>query len=148
MPLHHDPVVAELLDQHRGTDAEAVIRRLCDRLLSEAGATVPVDMRMLASFRGVAEIAAADQDEAGCIYYDGERLVIQTRRADSEERAGTQARFFSLTPGVVCTVQRCPSGSWMTPVRAVRLVPSRTTSPRETGGGHFRYLLGCAGLGV
>jgi Zn-dependent peptidase ImmA (M78 family) len=43
-------------------------------------------MRLLASFRGVAEVAVADQDEAGCIYVREGHLVIQTRRADSQER--------------------------------------------------------------
>jgi len=86
MPPDHDSVIDAFLRRHRGTDAEAVVRRLCRRLLAEAGATVPVDMRMLASYRGVAEVAVADQDEAGCIYYDGDRLVIRTRRADSEQR--------------------------------------------------------------
>ena len=81
-----DGVIAEFLRRHGGADPEAIIRRLCDRLLDQAGATVPVDMRMLASFQGVAEIAVVDQDEAGCIYFDGERLVIHTRRADSDER--------------------------------------------------------------
>jgi len=86
MPPDHDGIIAAFLRRHRGTDPEAVIRRLCRRLLAETGATVPVDMRMLASYRGVAEITVADQDQAGCIYYDGDRLVIRTRRADSEQR--------------------------------------------------------------
>src|SRR6266550_1543742 len=86
MPRHPDSVVAAFLRRYGGNDPEAVIRRLCTRLLHEAGATVPVDMRMLASFRGVAEVAVVDQDEAGCIYFSGDRLVIQTRRADSEQR--------------------------------------------------------------
>ncbi len=86
MQARRDSVVTAFLRRHGGNDPEVVIRRLCDRLLGEAGATVPVDMRMLASFRGVAEIVATDQREPGCVYFDGERLVIRTRRADSEER--------------------------------------------------------------
>ncbi len=86
MPRHRDGLTAEFLRRHGGADPETVIRRLCDRLLAEAGVTVPVDMRVLASFRGVADIAVVDQDEAGCIYFDGDHLVIHTRRADSEER--------------------------------------------------------------
>jgi hypothetical protein len=84
MPSHPDGVIAAFLRRHRGTDPETVIRRLCRRLLADAGATIPVDMRMLASFRGVAEVAAVDQHEAGCIYFNGDRLVIHTRRTDSE----------------------------------------------------------------
>src|SRR5258708_5379239 len=81
-----DDVITAFLRRHGGTDPEVVIRRLCGELLAEAGASVPVDMRMLASFCGVAEVAVTDQDEAGCIYFTGERLVIRTRGADSEQR--------------------------------------------------------------
>jgi Zn-dependent peptidase ImmA (M78 family) len=85
MPDRHDPLIAAFLRQHRGTHPATVVRRLCNGLLHESGATIPVDMRMLASYRGVAEVATADQDEAGC-NFDGDRLVIHTRRTDSEER--------------------------------------------------------------
>jgi len=47
---------------------------------------VPVDVRMLASFRGIAAIAEVDQLEAGCIFCEGERLLIQLRGSDSPER--------------------------------------------------------------
>jgi hypothetical protein len=87
MPPDHDGVIDAFLRRHRGTDPEAVVRRLCRRLLAEAGATVPVDMRMLASYRGVAEVAVADQDEAGCIYYDGDRLVTTARHASPATRS-------------------------------------------------------------
>ncbi|MGH3950026.1 MAG: ImmA/IrrE family metallo-endopeptidase [Pseudonocardiaceae bacterium] len=86
MRLQTDQIVTEFVRQHGGDDPEAVIRRLCEELLDEAGADIPVDMRMLASFRGVAEITAVSQTEAGCIFFDGERLVIRTRLEDLEER--------------------------------------------------------------
>jgi Zn-dependent peptidase ImmA (M78 family) len=47
---------------------------------------VPVEVRMLASFRGIAAISEVDQIEAGCIFCDGERLLIQLRSSDSPER--------------------------------------------------------------
>ncbi|HEV8651797.1 MAG TPA: ImmA/IrrE family metallo-endopeptidase [Actinomycetes bacterium] len=75
------------LDQHqwRGTPEELVCR-LCAQLLEEAGVSVPVDVRMLASFRGIAAIFEVDQAEAGCIFCDGERLLIHLRGSDSPER--------------------------------------------------------------
>jgi Zn-dependent peptidase ImmA (M78 family) len=75
------------LDQHRWFGApEELVVRLCSELLEEAGVSVPVDVRMLASFRGIAAISEVDQPEAGCIFCDGERLLIQLRSSDSPER--------------------------------------------------------------
>jgi IrrE N-terminal-like domain len=84
--LQADGVVTDFLRRHGGDDPELVIRRLCEELLDEAGADIPVDMRLLASCRGVGEIAVASQPEAGCIFFDGSRLVIRTRLEDREER--------------------------------------------------------------
>jgi hypothetical protein len=81
-----DPVIADFLRRHGGDDPEAVIRRLCHNLLAEAGADVPVDMRMLASFRGVSEITTVSQAEAGCIFFDGDCLIIRPRLEDPERR--------------------------------------------------------------
>jgi Zn-dependent peptidase ImmA (M78 family) len=47
---------------------------------------VPIDVQMLASFRGIAAINQVDQAEAGCIFCDGERLVVHIRDTDSAER--------------------------------------------------------------
>jgi hypothetical protein len=82
-----DTLVRRFLDQHRwsGTPEELVIR-LCAELLEEADVSVPVEVRMLASFRGIAAISQVDQTEAGCIFCDGERLLIQLRSSDSPER--------------------------------------------------------------
>ncbi|MDT4995297.1 MAG: hypothetical protein QOH97_5189 [Actinoplanes sp.] len=86
MSLHRDTVIAQFLRQHGGDDPEAVIRRLCEELLDEAGADIPVDMRMLASFRDVAEIEVVSQKEAGCIFFDGSRLIMRIRAEDRKER--------------------------------------------------------------
>jgi Zn-dependent peptidase ImmA (M78 family) len=82
-----DGLVRRFLDQHRWCGApEELIVQLCAELLEEAGVSVPVDVRMLASFRGIAAITAVDQAEAGCIFCAGERLLIQIRGSDSPER--------------------------------------------------------------
>jgi Zn-dependent peptidase ImmA (M78 family) len=82
-----DGLVRRFLDQHQwsGTPEELVVR-LCEELLEDAGISVPIDVRMLASFRGIAAIDAVDQAEAGCIFFDGERLMVHIRSTDSAER--------------------------------------------------------------
>jgi Zn-dependent peptidase ImmA (M78 family) len=82
-----DELVRRFLDQHqwRGAPEELVVW-LCEELLEEADVRVPVDVRMLASFRGIAAISEVDQPEAGCIFCDGERLLIHLRGSDSPER--------------------------------------------------------------
>ncbi len=86
MPLRRDHVIAQFLRQHGGDDPEAVVGRLCEELLEEAGTDIPIDMRMLASFRDISEIKTVNQEEAGCIFFDGSRLVMQIRAQDREER--------------------------------------------------------------
>jgi hypothetical protein len=82
-----DALVRRFLDQHRWSGApEQLVVRLCAELLEDAGVSVPVDVRMLASFRGIAAIKEVDQAEAGCIFCDGERLLVQVRGSDSPER--------------------------------------------------------------
>jgi Zn-dependent peptidase ImmA (M78 family) len=82
-----DALVRRFLDQHRWSGApEQLVVRLCAELLKEAGVSVPVDVRMLASFRDISEIAEVDQAEAGCIFCDGERLLVHIRGSDSPER--------------------------------------------------------------
>jgi IrrE N-terminal-like domain len=82
-----DALVQRFLDQHRwpGTPEELIIR-LCEELLDESGACVPVDVRMLASFRDISSITQQDQAEAGCIFCSGQQLVVQIRSSDSAER--------------------------------------------------------------
>lgn len=85
MSQFKEDLVAQFVRLHGGDDPEDSIRRICEDLLAECGATLPVDMRMLASFRG-AHVTIKEQDEAGCIFYDGKKLIISTRLSDSEER--------------------------------------------------------------
>ena len=63
-----------------------LIASLCRELLEEVGARVPVDVAVLASARGVSEVREAEQEEAGCILFEGDRLVIQVRARDPETR--------------------------------------------------------------
>jgi Zn-dependent peptidase ImmA (M78 family) len=82
-----DALVRRFLDQHQWSGApEELVVRLCAELLEEAGVNLPVDVRMLASFRGIAAITAVDQAEAGCIFCAGERLLVHIRASDSPER--------------------------------------------------------------
>ena len=82
-----DRLGRRFLDQHQWSGApEQLVVRLCAELLEEAGVSVPVDVRMLASFRDISEISEVDQAEAGCIFCEGERLLIQLRGSDSPER--------------------------------------------------------------
>jgi Zn-dependent peptidase ImmA (M78 family) len=82
-----DRLVRRFLDQYQWTGApEELVVRLCEELLEEAGVRVPVDVRMLASFRGISTIAEVDQAEAGCIFCAGERLLVHIRASDSPER--------------------------------------------------------------
>jgi Zn-dependent peptidase ImmA (M78 family) len=82
-----DRLVRRFLDQYQWTGApEELVVRLCEELLEEAGVSVPVDVRMLASFRGISTIAEVDQAEAGCIFCAGERLLVHIRASDSPER--------------------------------------------------------------
>jgi len=138
--LQTDDVVIEFLRQHRGDDPEAVVRRLCEELLDEAGADIPVDMRILASFRGVAEITAVSQPEAGCIFFDGNRLVIRTRLEDLEERRrftegheinhtffpGFREERRSRTDRTVGTFDRSAAEEYLCDVGAAELLLPRT----------------------
>jgi Zn-dependent peptidase ImmA (M78 family) len=82
-----DGLVRRFLDQHQWSRVpEELVIRLCEELLEEAGVSVPVDVRMLASFRGIAAITEMDQAEAGCIFCAGERLLVHIRSSDSAER--------------------------------------------------------------
>ncbi len=87
MKVRHDDVVTAFLRENGGQDEdpERVVRRLCDALLADADATIPTRMDILASFRG-AHLKYVQQDEAGCIYYDGSELVMAIRAQDSEGR--------------------------------------------------------------
>lgn len=81
-----DPSVQRFVSQHdwSGTPEELMTRR-CEELLAEVGASVPVNVRALASLRG-AVVEEVDQEVWGWIGPDGERLVIRVRSTDIEAR--------------------------------------------------------------
>ena len=82
-----DPAVQRLLAEQGGTQPSETIQRLCLELLDEAGVDQPpVDLRMLASYRGVRTVTEVDSAEAGCIFWDGSELRIQVRSSDSPRR--------------------------------------------------------------
>lgn len=82
-----DALVQRFLAQHQWSNTpDELVVRLCEELLDESDACVPVNVRMLASFRGVSRITPLDQSEAGCIFCADQQLVVQIRSSDSPER--------------------------------------------------------------
>ncbi len=85
--LLKDPMVRRMCTHHGDDDPERIVRRLCAQLLEDAEVnTLPVDLRLLASFRGVREIEAVSMLEAGCIFAHDGHLKIQVREQDPERR--------------------------------------------------------------
>ena len=79
-------VLDRFCDRHGWTGpAEELMVKLCTDLLHAAETRAPVDVRLLASFRG-ATVRIADQPHAGHLALEGDRLVISVRANDSEER--------------------------------------------------------------
>ncbi len=93
----HDARVAALLAVHGGRDPRSVLARLCAELLTEAGASAPVDVEMLASFRR-ARVEVRDQRQPETIAWDGRNWVIRVRAADTVGR-----QRFSTAHAVVHT---------------------------------------------
>lgn len=93
-----DPRVAALLAQHDGTEPERVVARLCQDLLDETGASVPVDLKMLASFRN-ARVEVCHQSQPETIAWSGRNWVIRVRREDTRGR-----QRFSTAHAVVHTL--------------------------------------------
>ena len=80
-----DPRVAAFLARHGGSDPGQTITRLCSDLIDAAGAAVPVNLEMLASFRNT-RVTVLDQEQAETIMWDGRHFVIRVRRADNDGR--------------------------------------------------------------
>jgi hypothetical protein len=115
-PRPADRRVAALLSAHGGRDPELVIASLCRGLLLEAGALVPVNVEVLASYRR-ATVEVVDQEQAETIVWDGRRWVIRIRRLDTHGR-----QRFSCAHAVVHTFF----------MEAETLVASPTTTGRTT----------------
>ena len=90
-----DARVAAFLARHGGSDPAQTITRLCSDLIDAAGAIVPVNLEMLASFRN-ARVAVLDQEQAETIMWDGRHFVIRVRRADNDGR-----QRFSCAHGII-----------------------------------------------
>ena len=80
-----DPRVAAFLARHGANEPVQTITRLCSDLIDVAGATVPVNLEMLASFRN-AHVTVLDQEQAETIMWDGRHFVIRVRQADTDGR--------------------------------------------------------------
>jgi len=92
-----DTRVAAILARHGTNDAAQTITRLCSDLIDVAGAAVPVNLEVLASFRN-ARITVLDQEQAETILWDGRHFVIRVRRADTDGR-----QRFSCAHGIIHT---------------------------------------------
>jgi Zn-dependent peptidase ImmA (M78 family) len=92
-----DTRVAALLARHRADDPAQTITRLCSDLIDVAGATVPVNLEVLASFRN-ARVTVLDLEQAETIMWDGRHFVIRVRRADTDGR-----QRFSCAHGIIHT---------------------------------------------
>jgi len=92
-----DTRVAAFLARHCATDPAPTITRLCSDLIDTAGATVPVNLEVLASFRN-ARVTVLDQEQAETIMWDGRHFAIRVRRADTDGR-----QRFSCAHGIIHT---------------------------------------------
>lgn len=81
-----DSRINALMEFH-GADGDPVdlINGLCVGLLDDAGAEVPVDLKILASFRN-AHVVHAAQEQAETIHWDGHNFQIRLRDADTTGR--------------------------------------------------------------
>ncbi len=89
--------VAALLALHGGGDPRRVVARLCADLLADTGASAPVDLEMLASFRR-ARVEVCQQSQPETIAWNGRNWVIRVRGADTPGR-----QRFSTAHAVVHT---------------------------------------------
>ena len=99
--------VAAFLARHRADDPAQTITQLCSDLIEATGATVPVNLEMLASFRN-ARVTVVDQEQAETIMWGGRHFVIRVRRADTDGR-----QRFSCAHGIIHTYFR-EAGSGLT----------------------------------
>ena len=69
-----------------GQAPESVLRGLCEQLLEEAQSEPPVDVRLLASMRGITEIRESEQPWAGMLLPNDGRMQVHVRASDGRER--------------------------------------------------------------
>jgi hypothetical protein len=65
---------------------EDVVRRLCEDLLDSAGVRPPVNVKLLASLRGIARVEERSQPWAGVLAPEQGQLVVGVRASDGVER--------------------------------------------------------------
>ena len=61
-----------------GLSDEEILIALCQSLLEDASARPPVDLRVLASLRGITRIVESDQPWAGQVGLEADRLVVRS----------------------------------------------------------------------
>lgn len=96
-PSRRDGRVDALVAAHGGRLPEDAIASACRALLDEAGGGVPVDVKVLASYRR-AQVIIADQVQAETVAWNGQRWIIRVRRRDTSGR-----QRFSCAHAVVHT---------------------------------------------
>lgn len=65
---------------------EDIVRRICDDLIQEADVRPPVNVRLLASMRGIARIEEREQPWAGVLAPRGDQFFVGVRASDGAER--------------------------------------------------------------
>lgn len=65
---------------------EEIVRKLCDDLIHEAGVEPPVNVRLLASMRGISEVEEREQPWAGVLAPGDGHFVVGVRASDGAER--------------------------------------------------------------
>jgi hypothetical protein len=65
---------------------EQIVRKLCDDLIAEAGVRPPVNVRLLASMRGIARVEEREQPWAGVLAPKDGHFVVGVRATDGAER--------------------------------------------------------------
>jgi IrrE N-terminal-like domain len=75
----------EKLENPRLSDRDAV-RAICDRLLAESGVTVPVNVELLASMRGISRVTETVQGPAGMLVHHNGQMSAHIRASDSRPR--------------------------------------------------------------
>lgn len=65
---------------------EGIVRRLCEDLLDEAGVRPPVNVKLLASMRGIARVEERFQPWAGVLAPESGGFVVGVRATDGPER--------------------------------------------------------------
>lgn len=80
------PLFEQLSRVEPGLSDEDVVRQLCEGLLDEADVTPPVNVKMLASLRGIARVEERSQPWDGVLAREKGHFVVGVRASDGLER--------------------------------------------------------------